>query len=208
MPRQIPISKVVKATLDGFKEAQRSYEKWSDGSWLWEAPEHLISSIVAKNIAVLEGSKYVTLEHGATSALENAGAKGKGRLHKNIREKGKVDILFWWGDGSPRAVIEIKNQIYGREQYEKDIKRISAFLDRKNEESSLQFGLFAFYESADEGKRKSAHDKVTDSINKVYENSCEILGDSYEVFLHKTKIHEIDNSAWAAACLLIKRIEA
>ena len=105
MPRQIPVSKVVEATLDGFIEAQTINEKWSGGYWLWQAPEYLISSSVARSIAALDGAKFITLEHGAKSAIENAGAKGKGRLHRDIREKGKVDILLWWGDGSPRAVI-------------------------------------------------------------------------------------------------------
>jgi len=204
MSRQIPISKVVDATLDGFKEAQRSYEKWSGGYWLWQAPEYLISSSVAKSIAGLEGAKYITLEHGATSTLEDAGAKGKGRLPGNIREKGKVDILFWWGDGSPRAVIEIKNQIYSKDQYEKDIKRIGAFLSKNKEQSSLQFGIFAFYESAEDGPIKSSREKVTDRVNKIYKNCREILDGGYEVSLKMTDIHTIDDSSWVAACLLIK----
>jgi hypothetical protein len=59
MPRQIPVSKIVQATLDGFMEAQRVYKEWSGGYWLWQAPEYLITSTVAKNIAALEGAKYM-----------------------------------------------------------------------------------------------------------------------------------------------------
>ena len=60
----------------------------------------------------------------------------------DIREKGRVDILLWWANDTPRAIIEIKNQIYTKAQYEKDIhvKRTTNF-GRYFNEIVLLYGL-------------------------------------------------------------------
>ena len=112
MSKQISIDKIIDATLSGIKKSQKQYEKWSGGLWLWNAPEYLITINVANEISEIDGSKYITLENNSTVTIKDAGARGRGRLPKDIREKGKVDILLWWGNDTPRAVIEIKNYIY------------------------------------------------------------------------------------------------
>jgi hypothetical protein len=208
MPKHISEPSTIKAILNGFSEAQENYANWSGGRWLWQAPEYFISSTIAKKIAEVEAEKYITLEHGATLTLEEAGAKGRGRLPRHIRAKGKVDILLWWGgeEPAPRAVIEIKNQISSKEQYEKDIKRLVGFLERKTSESSLDFGVFAFYDSAFNGDRKMAKDKIKDKIEKIYENSSIIAGNGFSITKKTTKINLVEDSAWAATCFLIKRI--
>ena len=205
MPRQIAITKVIDGVLDGFKESQKNYVAWSGGFWLWQAPEYLITVTVAKKINEIEGSKYITLEHGSTATLEDAGAKGRGRLPIDIREKGKVDILLWWGNDTPRAIIEIKNQISSRIQYEKDFKRIRKLLERNGEESSLQFGIFAFYDSAKNGPQKTAKEKISDKIDNIYRESKKIMGNNFAITLYKTDIvEEVKDNAWGAACILAK----
>ncbi len=206
MPRQIPIPSVVDAILRGFEESHNTYQEWSGGSWLWEAPEYLICSTVARQIAEIDGAKFITLENGSKRTLEDAGARGKGRLSKDIREKGRVDILLWWGDGSPRAVIEIKNQIYSSAQYEGDIKRICGFLNRNGHESSLQFGVFAFYESAFSGERKSAKEKVEGRIDRIYYKVSNLFPNQFDLSLYRSDVNEeIKDNAWGSACILIKR---
>lgn len=204
MPHQIPISGVVDATIVGIKNAQRQYHEWSGGNWLWEAPEFFITTCIANQISTLEGSKYLTLENGASDAIVDAGARGRGRLHSHIREAGRVDILLWWADGTPRAIIEVKNQINYLGQYHDDIKRIDKFLKRSPGTSSLQFGLFAFYDSAVNGPRKSAKLKVADKLANIHGECKSLLGKQFSASLHKSEIHEEEDSAWAAACLLVK----
>ena len=205
MPRQIPISSITTSILNGFVEAQKTYELMSGGFWLWQAPEYFITSTVAKNIFNLEGSKFITLEHGSSNAIENAGAKGRGRLSRDIREKGKIDILLWWANDTPRAIIELKNQIYSKGQYDKDIKRIKSFLERKNSKSTLQFGVFAFYESASTGAQKTAKEKIKARISNIYTNAQSILGTNYQTSLITTDLYEeLTDNAWQAACILVK----
>jgi hypothetical protein len=200
----ISMPTIINAILQGFVEAQQSYEDMSGGFWLWNAPEYFITSTVAKNIYAIDGGKYLTLEHGSTDAIKDAGAKGRGRLPKDIREKGRVDVLLWWANSTPRAIIEIKNQIYSKDQYEKDIKRIKSFLGRNSVDSSLQFGVFAFYESAFNGVRKTAKEKIEGRIDRILDNSKLILGENFDVKLYVTDMHEESENAWQAACLFIK----
>ncbi len=204
MSKQISIDKLITATFSGIKKSQKQYERWSGGDWLWNAPEYLITINVAKEMSEIDGSKYITLEHGSTATIEDAGARGRGRLPKDIREKGKVDILLWWGNNTPRAVIEIKLFIYDFKQYEKDIKRIKQFLKPKSNQSSLQFGLLGYYDAADDGKQKSAKQKIEDKKVRIEKKIKDILGEDYQVSSKSTKIYEVEESAWCATCVLIK----
>ncbi len=205
MSKQISIDRIIKATLAGIKKSQKQYETWSGGSWLWEAPEYLITINVANKISDLVGSKYITLENNTKSAISDAGSLGKGRLPRDLRERGKVDILLWWGNNKPRAVIEIKNFIYDKNQYEKDIKRIKELLKRNSSESSLQFGLLGFCDSADEGSQKSANEKINDKIKTIKNNVINILGENFQTSVKSTRIYEIEDSSWCASCIFIKR---
>jgi len=121
-----PISKesIVSACVLGIQIAQTKYLKMS-GDWVCWAPEYFITSCIAQKISKQKGSKYVTLENSAYDALSEAGALGRGKLHKNIRSNGRFDILLWWGYGQPRAIIEVKNRVFNKTQYESDLKRIS-----------------------------------------------------------------------------------
>jgi hypothetical protein len=182
-------------------------EDLAGGYWLWEGPEYLITIHVAENIAKLSGSKYITLEHSSAQTVEDAGAKGRGCLPRDIREHGKVDILVWWANDTPRAIIEIKNQIYSKEQYIKDIKRIKEFINRNTILSTIQFGIFAFYDSAYDGKRKSAKDKIQSKLKKIEKSVKEIVGINFRVELKTFKIHQIEENAWIAACVLIRKMK-
>ncbi len=205
MPKSLSIDQIVNATLAGIENSQRKYEEWSGGYWLWEGPEYLITISVAENIANLGVSKYLTLEHSSAQTIEDAGARGKGRLPRGIREHGKVDILVWWATDTPRAIIEIKNQIYSKEQYNKDIRRIKEFLNRNAILSTIQFGLFAFYDSAYDGVLKTAEEKIQNKIEKIQKNVIEILGEKFRIDVKKN-IHREDKDAWAAVCILIRAI--
>jgi len=207
MSRQISIDEIIDAVLSGIEKSHRQYEKWSGGDWLWSAPEYLITANVANNIAKISGSKFITLENGSKSLIEDAGARRRGRLSKDIREKGRVDILLWYGNNTPRAIIEIKNFIYDYLQYEKDIKRIKELLNLNSNQSSLQFGLFGYCDSADSGKQKSASQKIIDKRLRIENRAKDILSEGFSITPVSSKIHKIEDSAWCANCLLIKRIQ-
>ena len=129
----VPMSDVIKKTLSGIAKAQRDYEAWSGGLWLWEAPEYMLTTYIAKELWTIPGSKYLTLESNVRRTLEDAGGMGKGRISEAAREDGRSDIMLWWSSNDmPRAVIEVKNQVSdSATEIKQDIKRISTRLLHK-----------------------------------------------------------------------------
>lgn len=81
----VPMETIVDKTLKGIARAQDDYETWTGGSWLWEAPEYLVTSYIAREIATVEGyTYYLTLESGVKDALDFAG--------------GRVDPVWHYGE--------------------------------------------------------------------------------------------------------------
>jgi len=205
MPRQISQTVCAQAVIDGISEAQNNYALWSGGEWLWAAAEYMLTVHVAKALAELEGANFVTIEHNGHDALNNAGAVAPGPKPKNARLNGRFDLLLWWGGGTPRAVIELKNQPICMNTCTKDFNRISSVLSIGQENSSLQFGLFGFYTSAKDGSRKGAEEKVQDKINTITGLATNCIGSRCKINAYQSDITTDDtDSAWAAGCLLIK----
>ncbi len=204
MPAQIPIDTVVKKTLEGIVQAQKDYAKWTDGYWLWNAPEYLLCAYIAQKIAKIDGAKYLTLENNAKSAIEDAGARGKGRLHSKIRANGRFDILLWWGSYKPRAVIEVKNQIGNVDAIRDDLLRIKEVLKRKREDSSFQFGIVAYYTSTRDSREFSAKERIAKRIDNICKDAMDIVGEELQITAFYKNIRVEGDSAWVAAALLVK----
>lgn len=205
MPAQISIAEIAKGALKGIVKAQKEYEKWSGGEWLWCAPEYFSTIFVAQEIAKLEGSKYVTVENGARSAIDDAGAMGRGRLHSKIRANGRFDILLWWADETPRAPIEVKCQVAGIDKIKADLQRIEKVLHRNKADSSFQFGMVVFYTSCKKGNGFSAKDILAKRIENI-KNDCGHLIQSCTVQMISPKIYGDSDSAWAASAIILKPI--
>ena len=195
---------VVDVCLDGVASAQNEYCNMSGGDWVCWAPEYFITTTIARCLHQAKGSKYVTIENGAYDALDYAGAVGKGRLHGDIRSNGRFDLLLWWAKGDPRAVIEVKNRVFNKTQYQSDLKRITGVLKRKKSQSSIEFGAFAFYTAADDSSSKRSHEILEQRIETIKNNAQEIVGDDFKATLHISDIVIEDTSSWFAGCILVE----
>ncbi len=160
MPRQIDQSRLFQAILNGVKNAQDFYEDCSGGHWLWEAPEFLISTHIAQSVSKLKGSALVTLESNVRSALSDAAAKSRGAPPTKLRSNGRFDLVIWWGGGTPRAAIEVKNQVVSYSQIYKDVERIQSLVKRKSDSTTFQFGAIVFYTSAQDSTK---HDDISNA---------------------------------------------
>lgn len=205
MPAQISIAAVARGALNGIVKAQREYEKWSGGEWLWCAPEYIATVFVAQEIYKLDGSKYVTVEHGANAAIADAGARGRGKLHHKIRANGRFDILLWWADEKPRAPIEVKCQVTRIEKIKADLQRIEKVIHRSKENSSFQFGMMVFYSSCDtkEFVAKEILSRRLESINA----DCKELLPKCSVKMISSKIYTDGDSAWVASSIVLKPVK-
>jgi len=204
MSKAISIEKIIEATLDGIDESMNVYQKWSGGEWLWNAPEYLITVKIAENIANLDGNKYITLEDNVDYILDVSNAKAKGEISDLARTNGRSDIVLWWARGTPRAIIEVKNAVFRLDKIAQDIDRIQEVLKSKKLDTSLQFGLIAFY--IDRGyKNGNAQENVQKRIYKIHSEIKDVYPDlSCELSFRKKDIINNDNDAWASVVFLLK----
>ena len=205
MGQCMSMDEVVNFTLDALTPALNEYLKWTNGEWLWNAPEYLLTVKIAESIANLEKTKFVTLEDNVDYVLGHANAKGSGKIHPDIRKDGRFDIVLWWAGGTPRAVIEVKNGVLIFKKIEDDVKRIKEVLKRKPENLKFQFGVIAFYIS--QQYKKSAKEQLQKQINNIFEQVKETVGDSFEVQQYGQDFIfcEDDQNAFCPVVFLIKK---
>lgn len=205
---RIPMEDIIQSSLDGIVQAHKDYENWSNGEWVWNAPEYMLTTYIAQKLAKIQGLKYITLENNVESVIADAGARGRGRLDSKIRSNGRCDILLWWGSDEPRAVIEVKNQIssLADKGSREDLYRISGMLERNNAESSLQFGLFCYYTSYKEGKKpqRKPEERIAERIKQIHDEAKELLDEKFSVAPYHSRTKVDGDSAWVAAALLIR----
>lgn len=203
MSGKISMPTIARGAVNGIVEAQRAYEKWSGGEWLWCAHEHISTAFVAQELSKLDGAQYVTVEHGVKKAIEDAGARGRGKLHHKIRAGGKFDILLWWGDETPRAPIEVKRQVTQIAKIKPDLQRIEKVIHRGKADSSIQFGMVVFYSSCRDAKDFSAKEILSKRLENI-NTDCKALLPNCTVKMSSSKIYIDGDSAWVASAIVLQ----
>lgn len=206
MSGKISMPAIARGAIAGIVKAQREYEKWSGGEWLWCAPEYIATAFVAQEISKLDGAQYVTVEHGAKNAIEDAGARGRGKLHHKIRANGRFDILLWWGDETPRAPIEVKCQVTQLTKIKADLQRIEKVIHRSKTDSSIQFGMIVFYSSCRDAKGFFAKEILSKRLENI-NRDCKALLPSCTVKLSSSRIYTDKDSAWVASAVVLQPVK-
>ena len=202
----VPIQDVIKKTLSGIAKAQRDYKVWSGGSWLWEAPEYMLTVYIAKELRTISGSIYLTFESNVRRTLKDAGGMGRGKISEAVRLGGRSDIVLWRSNGSPRSVIEVKNQVSdSATEIKQDIIRINTML--RNRDNSFQCGLIAFYTSSRDrgGDGEKARSTIKKRLKNIECKAQNILGENGRLSKHDSNIRVDGDSAWVASVLQIQR---
>ena len=202
----VPMKAVIKKALSGIAKAQRDYEAWSGGFWLWQAPEYILTVYIAKELWTVPGSKYLTLESNVRRTLEDAGGMGRGKISEATRPGGRSDIVLWWSSSDmPRAVIEVKKVSYSATEIKQDIERISTTLRKRG--NSIQCGLVAFYTSTRdrEGDGEGARSTIKARLKNIEQETRKILGKEHRLSRHDSRIRVDGDSAWVASVLQIQR---
>lgn len=157
---------VVNAALRGIAKSQDEYSTWSGGHWLYDAPEYVTTTNVARAIWSSRNQKHhylLTLEEKVSNVCESVDVR-----------LGNVDIALWdpgsaRTPGSCRALIEVKKQISGFEHVKDDIQRICDLLQRNR---SIRFGAMAYCMAhADEGADDQQVKHVL--LNRVTQTECD-----------------------------------
>ncbi|MFZ3385133.1 MAG: hypothetical protein WA144_14535 [Candidatus Methanoperedens sp.] len=141
MSQAVAYSKIVETSLCGVHNTFKKYHKWSDGQWLNWAPESFIQSEIANSLSDI--CPFITLEDTLRNILEDADAEMKGPKPRNS-SSGRVDIIVWWANKTPRILIEVK-KAWKDDALIEDAKRLRQLLNRGG---SLQKGMLIAYTAA------------------------------------------------------------
>ena len=165
MPHNIPKNDVVVAVLEGIEHAHKKYREFS-GDDLQFAPEYFVTCCIADALHKMEGQKWILLESNVDLVMKYAGATGAGRPKDTTRKDGRTDIVLCYGNGNPRAIIEVKSPIYSMDaKVIKDIERIRDMI--KNTDSTFQFGMLAFYSNATKEIDKPNQERLEDRLDTI-----------------------------------------
>lgn len=180
---------ILDSCIAGIKRSFKEYKKWSGGEWLWKAPEYLITVNIAKSLAKINKPKFITLEDNVKYILDMANAKIKGPLKQKVRGNGRSDIVLWWGKGSVRGIIEVKNRVFSINHILVDVERIIGILEK---DSDIELGAIAFYVDK-HFEVKNAQDTIENKILTIMENLEKIARKNN--LKYKWKYEEIESTS-------------
>ena len=189
--------------IKGIEKSFHEYLQWSSDEWLWNAPEYLVTVNIAKKLFKIKGAKFITLEDNIRKTLKTANAKLKGKVSNQVRPDGRSDIVFWWGKGTPRGIVEVKNAIYRKDSLQEDLDRIYGLLKKS---SDMEFGVTTFY--IDRNYKKGNANKILEDriksefIKKIKEES---LNKNLKCkWKYKEILSDENNSSYAVALMIYK----
>ncbi len=195
-----------KTIIKGIKSAQREYEKMSK-CWLDHGAEYLITVSVARTLWEKFGDGTVMVEGSSDEMRKDAGAK-KGRPPKSVKGK-RYDIVLYFKNGDPRAVIEIKGWQNYKQLLWNDVERIMNALKT----SKVRFGALGYYFSAEDGDPKSANsttaeEKLHEYAETLFKGVKKMSRDdkkTWKVREVKSTTYRDEEYAWLAGCITIER---
>jgi hypothetical protein len=144
------------ACVSAVKRAFKMHWRFTGGLPLTFAPEAFIQGQIAAELS--KHDLYVTLETKVYDTLADAGAEMRGRSIK--RGDGRIDLVTWWKNGTPRHIVEIK-KLRHKEAVSADVHRIRSILNRGG---STRQGLIVLYADA---RRPETVDRRVDYAAKA-----------------------------------------
>ncbi|MGI9228884.1 MAG: hypothetical protein ACR2P9_03395 [Gammaproteobacteria bacterium] len=186
------------AIISGIKKAQNDYYDMSE-YWVGDGPEYWITTYVARALWKISGDGTVLAEGASDTTRKEVGGRNKGRLPRLVKNK-RYDIVVYWQNGKPRAVIEIKNQVHTN-LVMGDVKRVIAALKA----AQLRFGAIGYYYSAEDSKEEIALHKVRGYAKSLGEEARELAAEDKFKVDWDTFASTEDDHAWLAGCIVIER---
>ena len=189
MSRAIPIQTIFEKSLNGVQKAFNDYYEWTNCYWLCHAPESYIQVEIARSLK--KEFPFITLEDTVRAILKDSDAEIRGRMPRS-NSSGRVDIIVWWNNETPRALIEVKKS-WTYDAINSDAKRLRQLLNRGG---SIQCGIIVVYTDA----------RNEETINSRFKN-MELNSDTkIKLRLGPMKRKE-ENQIWYwdAACFLVNK---
>ncbi len=207
MPRCISRQTILKSIVTAVCSAQDLYTKWThDQSWLGYAPEYLLTCEIARKVAETEQC-YIALEASVSQTMKKAGAIRPGPLPKEMRPRGRFDIVVYQKNEAPSYIIEVKSPVYTYDQIAKDIQRLACVLERNAMTGgSIKNCIVACYLWSDNPQRRfeDASERLEALAERLHKRCSEnITNCSVAYEIGDTNLE--DDGAWLAAVYSISK---
>jgi hypothetical protein len=207
---------VVEAVLSGIENAKRNYTFWtSDELYLSYAPPKFLSIHVAQEIGKLQDAPEIFIDATIADILR-CSLPNRTDFREFMKSKYIMDRLLCLtlderfshksdNDSVSRVIMSLKNGVRNvQEEYRNDVEVMCKMLERdKKEDSTLDYGIFAFYLDISSSARKDANER----LENIIEAFDKIVG-SYKNLKSSFKggnIKKIEKvGEWCIGCYIIE----
>ena len=209
---------VINATIKGINKAKENFLHWTnDRLYLSHAPAKMLSIHVAQEIARIKNAPEVFIDATISDILRCSLKDRKAFLEymdKNSLSEGLFSITLDErfrhkndNDSISRVIISIKNGIRNiKTEYLNEITRVCKMLNSsKDEESTLEYGLVAFYTDLPKSARKNLSVRIPliiESFNEIVQKYPNLKASFQDSGIQKIK----DIGEWIIGVYTIERV--
>ena len=208
--------RVLQALLQGIQNAEKNFLFWTNNRLsLSSGPHKIISIHVAQELSLIENAPEVFIDATVADILRCSlpdRKAFKSYMEKNALSQGTFGITLDErfthhnnNDSISRVIISLHNGVRNvKPEYTHEIERLCKMLHRKKrEDSTLDYGVFAFYADISVLARKKLEKRVVE-INASFTAAVEHFP-SLDARLIATPIHNVpDVGEWMAGCYVIE----
>lgn len=215
--RNFPIQQdIINAVIKGIKTAKTNYSFWTtDELYLSYAPPKFLTIHVSQEIAKLENAPEIFIDATIADILRCSLPK-RDAFRDFMKEKYLTqDIMCLTlderfehktdNDSISRVIMSIKNGVRNvQEEYKNEIEKMCKMLERDNkEDSTLEYGLFAFYLDISNSARKKADKRVEEIIESF--DKIVLKHKNLKSNFKGGEINVIENiGEWCVGCYIIE----
>ncbi|PLY05343.1 MAG: hypothetical protein C0625_15050 [Arcobacter sp.] len=207
---------IVNAVLKGIRTAKANYSNWtSDELYLSYAPPKFLTIHVSQEIAKLDNAPEIFIDATIADILRCSLPK-RDAFRDFMKQKYLAqDVMCLTlderfehktdNDSVSKVVMSIKNGVRNvQEEYKIEVEKMCKMIERdKKEDSTLDYGLFAFYLDISNSARKKSQkrlDEIIESFDKIVLNHKN-LKSSFK----RGNIQVIENiGEWCVGCYIIE----
>ncbi|MGB5867341.1 MAG: hypothetical protein WBG69_05650 [Arcobacteraceae bacterium] len=209
-------SEVIDSVLNGLITAKKNFSFWTaDELYLSYAPEKFLAIHVGQEIAKIENAPEIFIDATISDILRCSLPKRdafKDFMKKRYLMQDVISLTLderfphkTDNDSVSRVIMAIKNGVRNvQEEYKNDVETLCKMLDREHkDESTLDYGVFAFYLDISNTARKKSEkrvEEIIESFDKIVSGFSNLKST-----FKGGDINKIDNiGEWCVGCYIIE----
>lgn len=207
---------VIESVMKGIKTAKANYSSWTaDELYLSYATPKFLTIHVSQEIAKLSNAPEIFIDATVADILRCSLSNRSGFRDFMKKKYLAQDVVCLTlderfehktdNDSISRVIMSIKNGVRNvQEEYKGEVEKMCKMLEHdKKEDSTLDYGIFAFYLDISNSARKKTQkrlDEITESFDKIVSNHKNIKSS-----FKRGNIHVIENiGEWCVGCYIIE----